>query len=57
MEREFGLSAFQIMRMVGHNNIQTTQRYMSTPPDDDHNIHQKMAEKQLPLRLVGGGRA
>lgn len=57
MEREFGLSAFQIMRMVGHNNISTTQRYMSTPPDDDHNIHQRMAEKQLPLRLVGGSRA
>ena len=57
MEREFGLSASQIMRMVGHRNISTTQRYISKQPDDDKIIKQKMDDKQYTLQLVGGSRA
>lgn len=57
MEREFGLSTSQIMRMVGHTNISTTQKYISKQPDDDLIIKQKMDEKQITLQLVGGGKA
>lgn len=54
MEREYGLSVSQIQRMVGHSSPVTTSRYISTPPDDDKIINEKLNAKQIPLRLVGG---